>query len=58
MATQQPESLKGQRINEYNTGCLAISRIDSNNLKALWSYRHCQKRQDVSPLRICILFLV
>jgi len=34
MATQHPESLKGQRINEYGRDCLAISGIDSNNLKA------------------------
>lgn len=35
MATQHPERLKGQRINEYGTGCLAISRTYSDNLKAL-----------------------
>lgn len=34
MATRHPESLKGQRINEYGRGCLAISGIDSNNVKA------------------------
>lgn len=58
MATQHPESLKGQRINEYGTGCLAISRIDSNNLKALYAFRPCQKKCDVSHLRFSILFLV
>lgn len=56
MATQHPESLKAQRINEYSTGCLAISRIDSNNLKVLKSSRDCQKNQDVSPLKNVFYF--
>lgn len=43
MATQHPESLKGQSINEHGPGCLAICRIDCNNLKSLWPFRLSEK---------------